>query len=68
MIQALESGHENPGLSDATLRVHVIKRNGVHNRQSHMYMIKLCGPGMQIQTTTSNIKKIKGMTVSHVYR
>jgi len=34
MVQALESGHENLGLSDATLRVHIVKPNGVHN----MYM------------------------------
>ena len=40
MVQALESGYENSGLSDATPRVHIIKPGGVHNRQSHVYMIK----------------------------
>jgi len=67
-VQALESGHENPELSDATLRVHIIKPSGVHKRQSHVYMIKWCGPGMQIQAMTSNIKKIKWTTVNHVYQ
>ena len=27
-----ESGYENSGLSDATLRVHIVKPSGVHNR------------------------------------
>ena len=31
MVQALKSGYENSGLSDATLRVHMIKSSGVHN-------------------------------------
>ena len=30
-VQSLRSRHENSGLSDATLRVHIIKPNGVHN-------------------------------------
>ena len=33
-VQSLGSGHENSGLSDATLRVHIIKPNGVHNGHS----------------------------------
>jgi len=32
IVQALESEHENPGLSDVTLRVHIVKPSGVHNR------------------------------------
>ena len=31
-VRSLGSGHENLGLSDAILRVHIIKPNGVHNR------------------------------------
>ena len=31
-VRSLGSGHENPGLSDAILLVHIIKPNGVHNR------------------------------------
>jgi len=33
-VRSLGSGHENPRLSDATLRVHIIKPNGVHNRHT----------------------------------
>ena len=39
MVWTLGSGHEDPGLSDATQRVHMIKLVGVL-RQSHVYMIK----------------------------
>ena len=30
-VRSLGSEHENSGLSDATLRVHIIKPNGMHN-------------------------------------
>ena len=31
-VRSLGSGHENPGLSEPTLRVHIIKPISVHNR------------------------------------
>jgi len=51
------------GYQKATRRVHMIKPVGML-RQSHVYMIKWCGSDIQVQEITSNIKKIKGMTVN----
>ena len=46
MVQTLESGHENLGLSDATLQVHIIESNNVHNSYmctSSSDVVQVCG-------------------------
>ena len=67
MVQALESGHDNLGLSDTTPRVHIIKPSGVHIR--HMCTGKVYHEYKHIWTWNETVSKVttgKSVIFAHI--